>query len=65
MREKEYFKKLEEYDMEVNRLFKENKNLKKRINKLESLIELLYYKIELNDEQEKILDEILNGEVNE
>lgn len=28
MSEKEYFKKLEEYDMEVNRLFKENKKLK-------------------------------------
>ena len=29
MSEKDYFKKLEEYDMEVNRLFKENKQLKK------------------------------------
>lgn len=33
MSEKEYFKKLEEYDIEVNRLYKENKQLKKNIDK--------------------------------
>lgn len=33
MSEKEYFKKIEEYDKEVNRLFQENKKLKSRIDK--------------------------------
>ena len=33
MSEKEYFKQLEKYDKEVNRLFKENKELKSRIDK--------------------------------
>lgn len=55
MTKEELIKTLEEYDKEVNRLYKENKKLK-------SLIELLYYKIQLNDEQQTLLDEILKGE---
>ena len=39
MSEKDYFKKLEEYDMEVNRLFKENKQLKKNIDEVIELLE--------------------------
>lgn len=55
MTNEELIKNLEEYDKEVNKLFQENKKLK-------SLIELLYYKIQLNDEQQALLDEILKGE---
>ena len=40
-------------------LEQENKQLKEKIDDLESLIELLYYKIELNNEQQKLLDQIL------
>ena len=33
MSEKEYFKTLEEYDKEVNKLFQENKKLKSKLDK--------------------------------
>lgn len=33
--------------------------MKEYINELEILIELLYYKIELNEEQQELLDKIL------
>ena len=42
MSEKEYFKKIEEYDKEVNRLYKKNKQLKKNIDKSIKLTEELY-----------------------
>lgn len=62
MTKEELIKKLEEYDIEVNKLFQENKKLQQRISELKDLIVLLYYSSPLNDEQQALLDEILNGE---
>lgn len=42
MSEKELYNQLEEYDKEVNRLYKENKQLKKNIDKTIKLTEELY-----------------------
>lgn len=42
MTEKELYNQLEEYDIEVNRLYKENKQLKKKIDKTIKLTEELY-----------------------
>lgn len=42
MTEKELYNQLEEYDKEVNRLYKENKQLKKNIDKSIKLTEELY-----------------------
>ena len=42
MTEKELYNQLEEYDKEVNRLYKENKQLKKNIDKSIKFTEELY-----------------------
>lgn len=65
MTNEELIKKLEEYDIEVNKLFQENKKLQQRISELKDLIVLLYYLSPLNDEQQALLDEILKGAEND
>ena len=44
-----------------NDLAKDYYKLQENCKKLEELVELLYYKIELNDEQQELLDNILIG----
>lgn len=73
MSEKEYFKTLEEYDKEVNKLFQENKKLKSRIDKAIEYIRSeytitdddLYLALYSSDGTLDKLEKILKGEENE
>lgn len=50
---------------EIEKLVKENQELKEKVNKLEILIENLKLGVTLNQEQEDLLDEILFRESRE
>ena len=78
MNEKDYFKKLEEYDKEVNRLFQENKKLKecycnrtdcsgriKDSKKYESLQQRIDKAIEYIEENTTDPEFVVSGELQE
>ena len=52
---------IEEMPREIARLEDENERLNKNIKELEILVECLYLKVTLNQEQEELLNKIILG----